>query len=355
MASTSKSATVSSSSQGLSSGSLTVDADLTRDAAEIQALSQSLGSQHDTEVVDKWGKQEMAIVLTEKEWDALSTGLASAILRKFKCSCETVLVLTAESQRGRSSFLACGFLELDSCKRASTHASSSCPLDADMMDCLGPLSHAPEAKLSKAQFLWTIARVSSFSETMQIEIPPSELGNKMVFHLPARRLQSCSAPSRGDLHETGEFFLRRLQPVYADRVWDVGQSLGGKEIRVGTSCSGSDICISVLRSTLQLISKDKGPDVETSYYVCTLIVCLGSSTIPCQALRMRGLVRTIPSALCTSGQLSPMKLNAIYSCSKTFCMCLATCPTLNNRRDFASSAAWQTERKELFLFFHISI
>ena len=93
--------------------------------------------------------------------------------------------------------------------------------------------------------LWTILSGSD------LLLESSETDKKknlyQVMDLPA------PAPS---LFETAQFFMKLLPPRYQERLARVAGVMNKRILRVGTACSGSDICMVAIRALLQAMNKE---------------------------------------------------------------------------------------------------
>eukprot|EP00435_Cladocopium_sp_Y103_P062591 s202_g24.t1 len=58
-----------------------------------------------------------------------------------------------------------------------------------------------------------------------------------------------------DLRETGAFFINRLEKNELQRIKELCLKLHNKTITVGSTCSGTDICINVVNATIETLCK----------------------------------------------------------------------------------------------------
>ena len=58
-----------------------------------------------------------------------------------------------------------------------------------------------------------------------------------------------------NLASTGLYFIRRLATEDYERLAATAKSMDGKEIRVGTTCSGTDGCLNVIKATVEVMNK----------------------------------------------------------------------------------------------------
>ena len=58
-----------------------------------------------------------------------------------------------------------------------------------------------------------------------------------------------------DLRETCEFFLNRLPPNDYEKLGDRLRALDGCSISVGSTCSGTDICVGMMKATIAKLNE----------------------------------------------------------------------------------------------------
>ena len=58
-----------------------------------------------------------------------------------------------------------------------------------------------------------------------------------------------------DLQETCKFFVNRLSSQDRQKLGERLQSLDGCEVVIGSTCSGTDICVSIMQATMQKLSQ----------------------------------------------------------------------------------------------------
>lgn len=128
---------------------------------------------------------------------------------------------------------------------------------ADLKDFGSPMHSEKEIKCMKDKKLWRqifeIKSVVAFDRPSPMLRVPLH-GVRRPFYVPEQSLhESWEPPMRANLQETGRFLLRMLRPHYGNTILDLGRSMCA--VRVGTTCSGSDIGITVMQQTLDLISE----------------------------------------------------------------------------------------------------
>lgn len=183
------------------------------------------------------------ITLFENEWDAMLKG-CSCLLRPF-CSRETRLCALVQY---RSGFSWVGILTLKSCeeyKAANTSMRESC------FEVYGRTG-LQLFKKAKNLFFWQLKEITILEEKSQLAWIDRSFKNR-TFSLPVSRLHPTYLPhpASPDLGDTCSYFLELCDEHFQHKIVKQVRELSGRRIRVATACSGSDICITVIRQTLQ--------------------------------------------------------------------------------------------------------
>ena len=209
----------------------------------------SLPPTAEIEILQQWREHVMATIVTKNEWSALYDAKAAGILRKCRPSTAPLIMALVRDDSG--GFRAVGFLVGTGVVKVED--SNTCRADALLQKYLGTL--AKDCQFQKSAVIWTIPEVYVFEQpVLNVDVPDSRFGRP--FCLPECQLYSQPTPHiRANLHETAEFFLSKLTKAEQECILQLGKSLSGCSIRVGTTCSGSDICIPVLQSVLDHISQ----------------------------------------------------------------------------------------------------
>ena len=109
-----------------------------------------------------------------------------------------------------------------------------------------------------------------------LELPPSR-GRSMWISLHDLRPFVDKAIPGMDLHETCDFFIKRLSDFDSNKLGERIRALDGKTITIGSTCSGTDICVSVMKATMAKLNEVFGVSglhlgtflcIYTSIYIC---------------------------------------------------------------------------------------
>ena len=212
--------------------------------------------EEESRIVSMWKENELAMFLTQDEWKAISVGIAKGVVRPFQPTFPVILAMVPQTICAEA-YDAVGVLEfeeevIDVCvqKSGSWLESQVGKVVADAM--------VRSETSRKKSFFWRFKDIFTFEEPMKNVDFSKKRGPSRLIHISYE--QACrprSPPKSADLGETAKFFLSKLPEPQRKAAFELGEKLSGgaSEIRVGTTCSGTDICISVLRATLDHISQ----------------------------------------------------------------------------------------------------
>ena len=110
----------------------------------------------------------------------------------------------------------------------------------------------PDCKI----YVWMVEDISRV-EAKAIRFTNNKFRNR---HFECRkqcllRGSKLSIP-KPSLYATSEFFLRMLRSRAYGMVQKAAQNLDGKTLKIGTACSGSDICVVAVQAMLEAINKE---------------------------------------------------------------------------------------------------
>ena len=191
------------------------------------------------------------MILSQTEWDGIARD-ASAILKPFKTRDMHLCILIRRS----AGYSWVGVLTLKSVEQ----------LDAGKLDTKSLLSltkgmytklELEQKKTSKNLFLWTCKDIIILSEAVPLSWIDNTWRNRTCV-MTASRLKATSHVAEAktlDLKETCQHFLQCCDPSYRDEIFETLKHLSKKTLRLATACSGTDICITVVKQTLQLLNE----------------------------------------------------------------------------------------------------
>ena len=105
---------------------------------------------------------------------------------------------------------------------------------------------------------WTLRMIKVFDQGIRVRLTTQKFRNR---HWACQRQMLTSGlhilpPQRASLYETAPFFFKLLSSPDYDLLRQTALMLDGKKIRVGSTCSGSDICIIALKSVLRQMNRE---------------------------------------------------------------------------------------------------
>ncbi|CAK9049402.1 Malate dehydrogenase 2 [Durusdinium trenchii] len=190
-------------------------------------------------------EQVHCIVLQEREFDGILKG-HQGLLRPFK-SRELNLCALVRREQGYD-FV--GILNLYSCtpvdaKEAAEKTSTEMYGRAE----IGLM------KTKKALFYWSIQNFCVLQERSPVRWIDNAYKNR-TFTMSASRLSPkyVQESVQPDLRHTCCYFMDACDAEFAERIVQSFSQLSGKCIRVGTACSGTDICVTVIRQTVETLN-----------------------------------------------------------------------------------------------------
>ena len=92
----------------------------------------------------------------------------------------------------------------------------------------------------------------------QVRLTKQKFRNRH-FYMPLSQLKAgitIPPPAELSLYSTSEFFLRLLSPDQYKLLRKTAFNLHGRKLRVGTTCSGSDIGVTAIKSILKKINRE---------------------------------------------------------------------------------------------------
>ena len=106
---------------------------------------------------------------------------------------------------------------------------------------------AKQSKIIVGALLQSITAINNFASLFRGRSSWVKLGE-------LARYQDQDVPGL-DLQETCKFFVNRLSSQDRQKLGERLQSLDGCEVVIGSTCSGTDICVSIMQATMQKLSQ----------------------------------------------------------------------------------------------------
>lgn len=126
------------------------------------------------------------------------------------------------------------------------------------------------ARRRKPIYKWTVEGVTV--PIQRIHVPPGRGTWSLV---PSSQLIESTATLPGmSLESTAKYFIGRLDTEDYDRLADTARFLHGKTIRIGTTCSGTDGCLNVVRATLDVLKREFKASLAACNFAVVSHVCV---------------------------------------------------------------------------------
>ena len=106
--------------------------------------------------------------------------------------------------------------------------------------------------------LWSFSDVTQLDEELQVRVTKMKYRNRH-FTMPMSQLLAgitVDPPREPSLYQTSGFFLKLLGESDYRLLQETAHALNGRKLRVGTTCSGSDIGITAVKSMLVKINRE---------------------------------------------------------------------------------------------------
>lgn len=197
------------------------------------------------------------VVMLDQEWFALCKE-SNCIIRPFRTKDDSLLVLV----RSTEGYDLVGRVVIRCIEQLAKMPSDSDPKwnQVYSRQCLRSF------RGNKLLWAWSFSDIDVFSEACRVWWVPSRHPNR-TFKL-ARSLLSPGPASKGpaslSLAETAEFFIHRCTPEQQHLLADQVKNLMGKTIRLGTTCSGSDIVVAVMKQLATFFGGCEAPLPDSS-------------------------------------------------------------------------------------------
>ena len=198
-----------------------------------------------------------AMYIHEFEWISLMKG-SNGLLRSFKTRDHEILLVMKKD----SGHVVVGCLTVVACNECSNVRLASKQLCHNSY----PNSALTSLRAGKA-YRWDVKDVVQFGQGCTLQWVGQRHKNR-TFKITGNiaRFQLDATPKEQTLSETAKFILSNFTVEQQEAVKAWAASMNNGCIRVGTTCSGTDICIAVLKQTVAYIN-----EVEAGYHEFLLV------------------------------------------------------------------------------------
>ena len=204
------------------------------------------------------------------EWNALVSGHTSSIIRPFAAHEQKLVVLVRE----QSGHMIVGEVEFASCAQLDCQARRLLKQNWGSVYSNDRLN---SIKNNKAAWTWEFCDIVAYDVPFAarfLSIAPRFRNRPFVLTKSQLEESEADAPTGMDFYETGKFLVNQLsmdmKEVLAQRIASL--SNGRACIRVGTTCSGTDVCIPALKELVRFLNESqagcfaKNPHVTFSHH-----------------------------------------------------------------------------------------
>jgi hypothetical protein len=215
-------------------------------------------------------KQDVActcLLVSATEWNALTGGVCDALLRPRSTTSSFgtdlyVLVQTSEGHRVSGTM----------CVGDAIQVSWGDESTKDLCQTVYSQKQVKSMKAAKEVWRWEIQEISMFDTPHMakfVDVAPRHRHQIFTAKIQDLRPVPAAVPMRLDLTETAQYFSHLMKP--ADKIAlqrtfkHLCKSRGGNGvIRVRTTCSGTDVCITVLKQTVEYLNKTEAASKPNS-------------------------------------------------------------------------------------------
>lgn len=193
-----------------------------------------------------------AIVLHDREWGKIQKG-ASFIVRPYNSHHAELFAFL----RSPNFYMCYGVLHIRCCFLLDR---TDPEIEKTLLEYYSKFE-LEALKRHKQPYFWQLDSVTTFDVPSPVPWVDTAYRNRTI-KLKVSALQQGFARAKvkipkPDLRETCDFFMGICDPVYQCKIFDTILSLDRSTIRIGTTCSGSDIVITVFKQTLAALNKQK--------------------------------------------------------------------------------------------------
>ena len=203
------------------------------------------------------GGSEMVscLMLREETWRSLVRGDTSPIylfrsyaLNQFPSTFHIIISDNAGTQCEHV-----GLITLDKCEQVKRFH----PWKSFMLNVLESKTWANRVREREKVFAWRVATVTPLDNPIRIIFASGKFRNRHFTCKKKNLYQVMDLPAPApSLFETAQFFMKLLPPRYQERLARVAGVMNKRILKVGTACSGSDICMVAIRTLLQAMNKE---------------------------------------------------------------------------------------------------
>ena len=209
---------------------------------------------------DSW----YSMTLQEQEWNGLVSGCRT-ILKSFRTRDGKLVAIVRRPQ----GYVIVGIIvvsEMYTTDNVRKLSQTSC-------NSMYPTSYI-NSFIRKANnpVAWTLSDVIVFPSEAPLYFAGPKFRNRTtLIRQDMLRAKMVTQPKEQTLRESARYFLELMPDDLKTSLGNAMRIANGKTIRIGTSCSGIDVCITVFRETISFLNQMFGTDVKVSHvFSCEL-------------------------------------------------------------------------------------
>lgn len=212
------------------------------------------------------GGDVTCILLLATEWEMIASKQANTLLRPFSTAARGMIVVVRRDDGHR---VVGEFQIHEATQNNQVVNKSSVMYSSDQLQGM---------KKNKTIWVWRVSGINVLDEEVRLkflDIAPRFKNRPFKVRKEELRQSDQTAaaahiPKDLSYSETAKFFIAQMGDIFAMQLADRIRHLKGRNacIRVGTTCSGSDVCVSVLRQTVQFLNQWQDCLPESNSFVC---------------------------------------------------------------------------------------
>lgn len=196
----------------------------------------------------------LCLCINDTEWLKIRAGESCFLYRSYQCKTDAAIIVMIRKPEGH---VVVGQITVSEKTQVVTSAKTS--VLAEQCQNMYSTSELQKLKGNKSLWLWKLSAVDEFETPHAckfLELAP-RFRNR-PFHMSKAELAStapASIPRRLHLLDTGRFFVDLLSEERRQALDDLLRGLNKQVIRVGTTCSGTDVCVKALKELVNTFNE----------------------------------------------------------------------------------------------------
>lgn len=209
------------------------------------------GNEQDVQDLQGEGENEdmTCILLSLAEWKSLTNGSNNKIIRSFRVAAGSNICVLIRDSNGHE---ASGYITVSSVSQDKVFSKGH-------IEIYGRSALDRMNNQWKEVWQWMITEIDVFDSPHIVRfLDLAPRFKNRTFKCTKRQLSQCSSdayPTEFCLKQTGRFFIDQMPDQIRNGLARTIGVLDKKVIRIGTTCSGTDIIVTVLRQTVAMLNE----------------------------------------------------------------------------------------------------